>query len=365
MNEPLIRDSAFKGSPIMSYGQFGARNKWLKLLAIVAGSFGALILGVGIWFWFFSSLPLPTASALMAIIPPGHPLPSGVPGVWREAVEHNYPLPTVVGLWSSDQPEDKLVPFAVQVFDFANNQANGWKMWRILAQDTAPAVESKAPFQVFGNPWSDQGSLIWLSISPAQVLRMDREADLPPVLQGYVHSQTWKVQASSEQFAGQEPDWSTNYLSLSSVKSNYLANFTAYYGEQMHNPLDWVHWEHGDDLTLFFKPSEGSEAGYASQTLTVGNLLLPDDYVVEVRQLTDTVVYSTHTQIQTVELNIPYGSGVYLDPTTTQTACQGQRLVAFDEQSIKNICSWSDICYVKLKSLVINKQEQYINFCFN
>lgn len=365
MNEPLIRDSAFSGSPIMSYGQFSARHKWPKLLALAAGSFALLVLGVSIWFWFFSTLPLPAQSAVMAIIPPGYKMPSGVPGVWREAVEHNYPLPTVVGLWAAGQPGDQLSPFAVQVLDFTGHQDDGWNMWRVVSQSSSSAVELTAPYKVFGNPWSDKGSLLWLSIRPAKVLNMGKEADLPPVLQGYVQNGTWKVEAPPEQLADQEPDWSTNYLSLSSVKNNYLANFTAFYGQQRFGAQDWVHWEHDDGLTLTFKPVKDSELSLASQTLTVGSILLPDDYLVQIFEVSDLAPYATRTQPDSIKYNLPYVTGIYTSSSAGDLGCQGQRLAAFDEQSLKNICSWSDICYIKLKSLVINRQEQYINFCFN
>lgn len=365
MNEPLIRDSAFSGSPIMSYGQFSARHKWPKLLALAAGSFGLLVLGAGIWFWFFTSLPLPSDSAVMAIIPPGYKLPGSVPGVWREAVEHNYPLPTVVGLWPADLPGAQSSPFAVRVLDFTGQAADGWSVWRVLAENTSSAVEFKSPFQVFGNPWSDKGSLLWLSLRPAKVLNLGNEAGLPPVLEGYIQNGTWKVTAPSEQFTDQELDWSTNYLSLSSENNNYLANFTAFYGEQKIGDQAWVHWEHDNGLTLTFKPREGSESAWVGQTLTVGSLLLPDDYLIQVFELADSVSYATQTSSDSIKYDLPSLPGIYTGSSAGDLACQGQRLAAFDEQSLKNICSWSDICFIKLKSLVINRQEQYINFCFD
>lgn len=365
MNEPLIRDSAFSGSPIMSYGQFSARHKWPKLLALAAGSFGLLVLGAGIWFWFFTSLPLPSDSAVMAIIPPGYKLPGSVPGVWREAVEHNYPLPTVVGLWPADLPGAQSSPFAVRVLDFTGQAADGWSVWRVLAENTSSAVEFKSPFQVFGNPWSDKGSLLWLSLRPAKVLNLDNEAGLPPVLEGYIQNGTWKVTAPSEQFTDQELDWSTNYLSLSSENNNYLANFTAFFGEQWFGAQDWVHWEHSDGLTLSFKTRQAADSGYIGQTLTVGSLLLPDDYLVQVLELSGSASYATQTRSDSIKYNLPYLPGIYTGSSAGDLACQGQRLAAFDEQSLKNICSWSDICFIKLKSLVINRQEQYINFCFD
>lgn len=365
MNEPLIRDSAFLGSPIMSYGQFSARNKWLKLIALATGSFGLLILGAGIWFWFFSSLPLPADSAVMAIIPPGYKMPNSVPAVWRVAAEHNRPLPAVVGLMASGRSDGQLEPFAVRVLDIADRSSNGWSVWRILSEDMPSAFELKTPFQVFGSPWPNKSSGFWLSISPSKVFGLGEEVGLPQVLQGYVQPGIWRVDSPVEESLDQEPGWDTNYLGLSSENDIYLANFTAFYGEQGFGSPAWVHWEHDDGLTLAYKSKEGSETGLVGRTLTVGSLLLPDDYLVHVLELSDSSVYTTRTQSDLIKLNVADIAGFYLGSVPTDLNCPGRKLVAFDEQSLKNICSWTDICFIKLKSLVINKQEQNINFCFD
>jgi len=113
----------------MSYGEAPVNKRLPKLLALLAGSFAVGLVILGLWFWFFTSIPLPDEAIVLAVVPSSVELPSQAPEEWKKTAAVNSPLPTVVGFAGL---KSKVGPFAVKVFSlndlFESDSISVWKL---------------------------------------------------------------------------------------------------------------------------------------------------------------------------------------------------------------------------------------------
>ncbi|MDD5726852.1 MAG: hypothetical protein PHC53_05660, partial [Patescibacteria group bacterium] len=250
MTDSSIHDATLVGSPIMSYGEAPINRRITKLLVVLAGSFVVVLLALGVWFWAFSSIPLPADISVMAVVPAHIQLPSQAPDVWKQAAEINSPLPTVMG-FVTDKQSGKPTPFAIQVFSFSDLMQGGkLATWKIISEKDIQPLTNKSPLQLFGFPSFNKS--VWLSIKPKELLGLQAgSADLPDEMNGPLENGVWKISGSTVSI-NQAPSTTDSFVPLSPFSSSILANFSQANGLAMHLPdSGWVNWSFQADTINF------------------------------------------------------------------------------------------------------------------
>jgi hypothetical protein len=384
VSDSNIHDSGFAGSPIVSYGQASVKNRIPKLLAFVAGSFAVALGLFCLWFWFLTSLPIPTNVVALAIVPASIELPVGSPEVWESAQKNNSPLPMVLGYVKlpddSGMERKDPTPFAVNVFSlsdlFGQGKTAAWKLQTAEDVTSSIAVERQSPWHLMGFPAKGRG--IWLKIWPKRLLASaDSQLDVPETLEGYYKNGVWTVEDSGLGKKIYQSDQSENFVQISGAASDYLANFAATQGLQIRMPSSsFVGWGANDEgLRLTISPADASSTSVALGLTQDENLIGKSR-----RLLGDQTVYDEFVRLNDTNLSVSTtadGSFHYdlnpaidfspLNPnqSESQVACPGDELANFDQVSVRNLCSWIGICFDYPQNLIVSQQDDNWNFCIH
>jgi hypothetical protein len=151
--ETFIKDSSIpSGSVILAYGAPTPRSRILKILALVAGIFGALCVILLSILFFVVRVPVPEQPLALAFIPTSFRIPDTMPETWRTAQKASDPFPIFVGL---ERPEDgTLQPFAV------TPKFMGWT----YLGTTSTEINAQS-FGSLAGRWSDYARGSWLTIN--------------------------------------------------------------------------------------------------------------------------------------------------------------------------------------------------------
>jgi hypothetical protein len=363
-----IHDTGFTGSPIMSYGEAPVKRRITKLLAVLAGSFVVCVVLLSAWFWFLTSLPLPDNMVAMAVVPAGVILPDNAPDVWKQTVEANRPLPSVLGFARSKAADDKVVPFAVKAFSLADI-VQDISAWKLSAEAELSVSSRQSPWKVFGTPWR---RLVWLTIWPKKLLNSQSDS-LPEVLSGAYSKNIWHVNVNGGDLSLLGSVTSSNAMPLTPALSQNLANFTAANGFQIKFPEKGsLGWEaKAGQLDLIVQPEPpiddltylGLAQGY--DLFDKRNSLLQDQTAFQILAPL-TGLSATSSIFQTKQFTFHFPLSMAFDTKNNSVrslACPGQPVALFDNASSKNICSWIDICFFIPRQMIITRQNNGVNFC--
>lgn len=376
MSDPVYHDAQFAGSPLISYGEAPAKKRIPKLLAFLAGSFVLVLLGVFTWFWVFTSVEVPAEPMLMAIVPAGFVLPPETPELWRNTAENNDPLPTILG-FVENRIDGKAIPFAVRVISVSDLFRDGpHPVWSLIsAKGNLGRISKLTPMKIFGNPFKSTGKQAWLSLDPSMVIGTDQEKlALPSRMEGLFDGKIWEVNMPIVDTSEQVPTSSLNLVTISGRSNGLLANYSLTNGIIWQLPeASWLAWRHQTstlDMIIYpspFLPSSSTimEMASSDELLSRQSLLLADetDYFEFQPPSPSTSTQGTESQ-QIINFHIPQNliwSAV--DETVSPSTCPGKTVAVYDALSLKNICSWIDICFIKPTSLVVSQQGGKTFFC--
>lgn len=352
----------------MSYGEAPVKRRITKLLAVLAGSFVVCVVLPGVWFWFLTSLPLPDGMVVMAIVPSNLVLPASAPDVWKHTVEVNRPLPSVLGFARSKATDGKIVPFAIRAFSLTD-VAQGMSAWKLVTEAELSISSKKSPWEVFGTPWRQ---VVWLSIWPKKLLNSQSDS-LPEVLSGVYSKNIWHVNVNGDDLPPLGSVTSSNTMPLTPALNHNLANFTSANGFQILFPeKGLLGWEtKAGHLDLIVQPELpidnstylGLAQGY--DLFDKKNSLLQDRTAIQVLSPpTDLSATSSLFRLKQFSFQLPSSMAPdLLNKSVRSLACPGQPVALFNDVSLKNICSWVDICFFTPRQMIITKQSDGVNFC--
>jgi hypothetical protein len=369
--DPYIRDAAFRGSPILSYGTARRGSAWPKFLALGAGIFVLLILAVFSWFWFFTSIPVPKGDVMNMVLPAQTSLNVSSPLVWKQTLELNKPMPTIVGL-VKDAKESR--GYAVRLAP-ATAVVGKTRLWQLESEKQLDIVGYKTPYEVFGWPWDLLNKERHLRVAIRDLFSEEDLIweDFPDNLEGEVVGNRWKTNLPVLALKGKSSKEisDSGFVRLEEGGSDILQNFLNYHGA-------WVRTGGSGDLVWNFDPSmvtidyrgEG-ELGNMLGLVDDRSSLITRDFVLEdetvVKRLymmplgaSSTGVVATQTSLGIVVEQ----SGMGIDSKSVSgLTCEGEVLASFNRQSIQNFCSWIDICYFDFDNIVLLNEGGYLTAC--
>lgn len=356
----------------MSYGEPLRRNRALKLLALIAGSFTVLFVCLCLMIWSLMSLPLPQKPLLTMAVWPSADLRGAVPEVWREAKEANSPLPTLLG-YARDPQTGEPVPFALVFPSLLDAETYRSATWRLESSADLQVSEQSGMSQVFGPlyklPWSNQ---IELTVYVKELLDPDGLADdLPTKVSGPVKDGVWTTDlhdtdtflSESLTYAGTDG----NVMALTKESSDAVSAYSILQGVVWPLPdagtLSWNDVASGTRLSV--GASNGQEA-----VLALGLTAANGDFGLKYEKLSDDTPYKMLTLPTNATgvndgVTIPHTSISMIDAKKTLSkGCQGKSVAEFDETSLINICSWLGVCWERPSGLQITVKNGVINVCF-
>lgn len=369
MTDSSIHDAGFAGSPIMSYGEAPVKRRITKLLAVLAGSFAIFLVIFSLGFWFLTSMPIPNETVAMAVLPASVKLSGEAPEVWRIAVDANQPLPTVVG-YAKDK-DGKTKPFAIRVF-LVSDLTNHFSAWNLLSGSELTSSSSKRPSTLIGSPFS---STARLTIWPKKLLNSVSGLgfDLPEVMAGPIIGKVWRVNGLKDDVQSLSSVTGTNAIALNPSFSRLLSNYLTANGKVVKVPENGlVNWKNDKTgLNLFVQPNTPIENSVyldlaeGLDLFDYKSSLLEDETTYQILNppISLSATSSVFQQTQFV-YQLP-AKPIIEDPNKSvrSLACSGEPLAVFDHQSLKNICSWTDICFFVPKQMIIAKQGDQVSFC--
>ncbi len=369
MTDSSIHDAGLAGSPIMSYGEAPVKRRITKLLAVLAGSFVAFLIIFCLGFWFLTSMPIPDGLVAMVVMPSSTKLPAEAPEIWKTALEANHPLPTVAG-YAKDK-SGKTIPFAIRVF-LVSDLADHSSAWKLLSASELISTSSKRPASLLGSPFP---SSIQLTIWPRKLLNSVSGLgfDLPDVMTGPVVGNVWRVKGLKDEMPSLSSVTSSSAMALNPTFSRLLSNYLTANGKVIKVPENGlVNWKSDSNgVNLFVQPEEPIENSFyldlaeGYDLFDYKSLLLEDE--TSYQMLNPPANLSTTSSIfqQTQFVYQLPAKPVIEDANKTvrSLACSGEPLAILDRQSLKNICSWVDICYFSPRQMIVARQSNQINFC--
>jgi hypothetical protein len=176
----VIRDSSIpSGSVILAYGAPSPRSRSPKILALLAGIFGLLIV-IGSVVGFLSSHAwLPNNTAVIAYVTASAKLPDFVPQEWIAAQKTSRPFPSFVGLRKTE--DGALLPFAIVPRWTKGVSSHTTIFWKTLGADDA-GVESKTVSDLALRSTDYLGGS-WLLVTPSSLLADSGDAPIGGQLQ--------------------------------------------------------------------------------------------------------------------------------------------------------------------------------------
>lgn len=384
MRDSVIRDAMFRGSPIMSYGTVNRRSMLPKLLALAAGSFVIVVTALYFWLWHVAKFPVPENMTVEVILPAKTKPGINAPTEWNAAIQANDLLPTYAGIAVFKNGKHK--PFAIE-FSLRNIFTAEFTPWKLKMADGDDArMISDTAYNKLGWLFKENNK-VWLRMSFADLFaKSDFTPDLPDKMQGYLENGVWKTDfAVNNQFALLNTDENiydlnkdANAITLLGQNAGMLENFLAARGWQLRFPeegkLSWgaatgsLALDYVPDSRLKFSELNGLASGIG--IYETRDFELPDKEVVKrLYAPLEFVSSSTKYDLSQGSKGLIIDEWNFLsynqqDNQIENDTCPGDVLAMFDESSIANICSWTDICYWEINRLLITVENGKMNFCF-
>lgn len=377
--DPFIRDAVFRGSPILSYGTANRGSAWPKFLALAAGIFVLLAIAVLSWFWFFTNIPIPKNTIVLAILPSRTSLGVNAPLVWKQAITLNSPSPTIAGI-AKVANEISTTAYTNLSYAIRLSPATAiigrTRLWDLSSEEKLTEYDYKSPFEVFGWPWEMFDGRLLLQVA-VKDLFADADftaADLPNVVEGEVIGNKWQTNIPIMRVsdAGEQSELllqTDGFVTLDEGANEFLRNFLIYYGA-------WLDYTEQGTLTWEFATStvDVDYMGFGDEeiatyddlaALKVVPYTLEDGTVVQRLFKNSQQSSSTVDRATSTTLAIPisqreiYGN----ENSVSALTCQGQVMAKFDRQSLRNFCSWFDICYFNFDHVVFLNEMGYLTIC--
>jgi hypothetical protein len=375
--DPFIRDAAFRGSPILSYGTASRGSAWPKFLALIAGIFVVVLLVVFSWFWFFTNIPMPLNSTVFTVLPADAALNTKAPLVWKQSQALNKPLPTIAGLSKqlnvSGDHSGKSLGYAIRLTP-ATAIVGKTRLWELVSDEKIEVESFKSPFDVFGWPWEMFNGQMKLNVAVRDLFSTKELSwdELPDMVEGTVIGNKWKTNLFIQKNI-------TNKTNIASLESGFvrfdagtpdvLKNFLQYHGA-------WADFAESGEFTWRFDPSlvtldyfDGGESRIDwlnEDEFIKQDFVLDDEYVAKRIYLlpgnassSSGVASSSGALAISVEQS---GMGI-ISNSVNELTCEGNVLAKFDHQSIQNFCSWFDICFFEYANLVLLNEGGYLTAC--
>lgn len=364
--DPFIRDAVFKGSPILSYGTANQGSVWPKFLALGAGFFVLIFLILGSWFWFFTRIPQPDRNVITLVVPTNVDLPANTPLEWKRVKELNQPLPTIAGIVKMDSASGyesyaiRLSPITALV--------GKTTLWHLESNQDLEWKNFKTPYELFGWPWNLLNIKTKLIIRPRSVFAdYDNNQRLPETIEGLIKKNRWETDLLITEYELiSKYRERSDFVNFNSLDKGILGNFFQYNGK-------WIKSSDKTILTWRFLLNElridyrGSEVGQfvgdllEEEKMSVQEYVLEDGYSAKRLFLhtgTSTMNYTSTSlsiantkQNQITQINV------------NELTCPGEIIAVFGKDSLRNICSWIDICYFDYKILIVTKHEERLTVC--
>jgi len=171
----IIRDSSIpSGSVILAYGAPSPRSRSPKILALLAGIFGLLVVIGSVVGFLSSHVWSPKNTAVLAYVTASAKLPDFVPQTWIDAQAVARPFPSFVGLRKTE--DGALAPFAI-VPRWTNGASSHVTLfWKTLGADDA-SVESKSISRLALRSTNYLGGS-WLLVTPSSLLADSGDAPI-------------------------------------------------------------------------------------------------------------------------------------------------------------------------------------------
>ncbi len=367
---PFIHDSAFRGSPILSYGRAPSGTVWPKILAILAGILVVLGIFGGIWFWFFSQIPIPDNSAVQIILPANKSLTAKAPLEWKQIQELNKPMPTIAGM-VNNADTGEFEAFAIRLSPIGAI-FTGDKIWQNISKAHDLKMDYKTPYMIFGWPWELINQEIWLDLDIKQVFSFRNIIldDLPGKVSGQVIDNEWKTDLLIfEDFKTLDSlliiDNLTNFTAISLIGEPILLNYYSYNGLNIdysgeYSVLTWKFMNGGADSQLLGAKNSlnlNSSSTIQMASSTIKEFVLPDGDIVG-------RLYSPNVDTDAEQSQSIITDGlVTADNFVSDMTCSGIVLAKLDSTSLVNFCSWIDICFVNLNQLLFVNRDGYLVVC--
>lgn len=392
MSDIVIHTNQLSGSPILSYGDTGIRSSKTKLLAVLAGGFVLLVIGLFTWFWFCTHIPLPNNTILSAVIPAGTKLPERAPEIWKTVLADNDPLPALVGYAKAD--DASLVPFAVRFPSLFSRKFYSTGNWELAADVQLKNNVSGSPFSVFSWPWSAlKQKQIWLALYP-QIMFGEpglEVSGLPERIQGYMTNHAWITDLVVGDAVNSNQDAKnvggmTSQIPLLTENQMILHNFFASQGLSVRLPeknmLTWekINSENQLKIDLNGPVTTDTLSGLAQAVglFDESDYLLPDSVMMQGKRpalkvfssstkpfiTNGTFIFPTSTSEVVFPYHINSDSETSAIPSIDQSSCPGSKIAYFNASSLQNICTWLNFCFIKPGSLQINDNQGLVTFCY-
>lgn len=368
----------------MSYGTSGSTSGTIKLLAILAGGFMVMLMGCLVWLWFLTRVSLPDDAVAWAVLPAQTVLSSEAPALWTDALDHNAPLPTLLG-YAKDAKTGNVEPYAVLFPSIIGGDLFRSSSWPLAYKGSGNASFVGSPFRVFGWPWQATAlDSVKLTVLPRAILGGDRSQSfaLPEKISGDVIGRTWYTDLPSDIEAMSSIGLNAslgakNIVSIKSKDAHPLENYYAYQGIPLVLPTSsWLTWVIGTDFVetqLIPDVVTGTDQlmglAQAKGFYDSVNYILPDQTLVTGMR---SPTFEENTSTQPNFLNQPllnrFLNYIYIDNASPESpvgqTCPGTRVSKFDSASVSNICSWLGMCYFKPTEISVMQENNRVIFCF-
>lgn len=370
--DPFIRDAAFKGSPILSYGTANRGSIWPKFLALGAGFFVLLLMILGSWFWFFTSIPVPDNTIVELILPAGKKNSSSSPLSWKQVHELNKPMPTVAGLAKRGETGE-FVEYAIRLAP-ARAIIGQSNLWQLESEDDVSIAEYKSPFEVFGWPWESVYRRAILTVNLRKMFSyegMELEV-LPEIVSGELVENKWRTYLPITDLRKSLVLDETNSggVSLKEEDSLVLNNFLRYFGfYRRSDESDVLKWEFSpSSVKLDFEGAGDLQRvleGEGANDVELREFVMDDETVASRLYLKQSSTTASATGTDGV-IEFLANRDVIDDQnvkSVSELTCSGDIMAVFDKQSLINFCSWFDICYFEYDTLVIMNEHGFLTVC--
>lgn len=378
---PFIHDSTFRGSPILSYGRAPSGTVWPKILAILAGILVVFGLIGLVWFWFFSTVPVPSNSVVRLILPAGKVLNYRTPLEWKRGQELNKPMPVIIGLAQDEQNQD-FVAYAIRLSPIEAIFSEK-TIWFVDSKIHFKDLEYKSPYMIFGWPWNLLNQEVILDIN-SQLLFSYKDIvlhNLPGNVSGRLIGNEWQtdLRIFDDMDANDfmiNIDENADFAVFNVAESSFLKNYYYYRG---------INYIQDEDLSLFawtFLDGDASAnilttnkkiniSDSTSTSSTVNIPILRQDFVLPDGDVVKRIYASDREHVQIASsASSNNATGLTEDRmefmqnnNVSSLTCNGWIMARLNDQSINNLCSWFDICFVDWKQLVFVNRDGYLVVC--
>ncbi|GEM_PF-1500510 len=379
---PFIYDSSFRGSPILSYGKATSGTIWPKIFAVLAGFLVIFGLIFVIWLWFFSQIPIPRNTVVKIILPANKVLSvKGVPLEWKQVQQLNKPMPTLAGM-INNEIDGKFESYAIRL-SFIDALFSDRSIWQINTTASVSEIDYQTPYKIFGWPWQLINQQIWLSLDVKRIFSFRNALieDLPDIISGNIIDNEWQTDFFIlEDFDAvdfvQNNKNLNSFATIPSIQKSVLLNYFAYQGlyfdlNKDYSLLEWDLSKENTNLKLFYLNQRDfvmATTTYPDNLGTKIDYTLPDGEHVQrlylINRATSTLVSLDADKITTTDLTTEDSTlNMKNINDVSDLTCSGKILARLDYNSLQNLCSWIDICFVKWQELLFVNRDGKLVVC--